>query len=126
MAFRCEYVCCGNQRCKSCPHGPYWYEYWREKDRVRKRYHGKKDPRSKPEPSSAIDDLDAIFNKATATVTLACKILGGIGTDCSFKDGLNAYRLMSMNYHPDRAGNELKFQRINAAWSYLKAAKGWK
>lgn len=33
-----EHVHCG--RCGRCPHGPYWYAYWKEKGRLRKRYIG--------------------------------------------------------------------------------------
>jgi len=25
--YRLEYVTCGKQNCKRCPHGPYWYAY---------------------------------------------------------------------------------------------------
>lgn len=36
---------CGNPRCKSCPHGPYWYAYWRgHKGRSRSAYVGKNLP----------------------------------------------------------------------------------
>lgn len=28
--FASKRVNCGNARCKSCPHGPYWYAYWFE------------------------------------------------------------------------------------------------
>ncbi|MBD0335443.1 MAG: hypothetical protein ICV62_08140 [Cyanobacteria bacterium Co-bin13] len=39
-----EGVKCGKENCRCASgklHGPYWYEYWREGSRVRKRYHGK-------------------------------------------------------------------------------------
>lgn len=45
MSVTQEYVKCGKSGCKKCAsglgHGPYWYEYWREGDRIRKRYLGK-------------------------------------------------------------------------------------
>ena len=46
--FRLEYVACGKEQCR-CKHGgkghgPYWYEYWREGNRIRKKYHGKNLP----------------------------------------------------------------------------------
>ena len=49
-----EYIRCGKQKsnkCKSCPHGPYYYAYWREKSlgqnksRLKKKYLGTIDPR---------------------------------------------------------------------------------
>ncbi len=34
-------VRCGKQACTRCPHGPYWYAYWRENGRRRSRYVGR-------------------------------------------------------------------------------------
>jgi len=36
-------VKCGKEACTKCPHGPYWYAYWREGGRRRSRYVGKLD-----------------------------------------------------------------------------------
>lgn len=41
VGYRQQMVQCGKRGCKSCPHGPYWYAYWREGGRVRSRYIGK-------------------------------------------------------------------------------------
>lgn len=42
--YRQEYVKCGKQGC-SCAqgkgHGPYWYAYWKEHGKLKKRYLGK-------------------------------------------------------------------------------------
>jgi hypothetical protein len=35
-----EKVTCG-KNCKGCPHGPYWYAYWREGGKTRSKYIGK-------------------------------------------------------------------------------------
>lgn len=40
MTYRLEMVSCG-KNCKGCPHGPYWYGYWREGGKTRSRYIGK-------------------------------------------------------------------------------------
>jgi hypothetical protein len=40
ITFRLEKVCCG-KNCKGCPHGPYWYGYWREGGKTRSKYIGK-------------------------------------------------------------------------------------
>ena len=45
VTFRQERVRCGRQGCGGCPHGPYWYAYWREAGRLRSRYIGKELPR---------------------------------------------------------------------------------
>jgi len=42
VCYRQEFIRCGREGCKSCPHGPYWYAYWWDKGRTRKKYVGKK------------------------------------------------------------------------------------
>jgi hypothetical protein len=44
VTYRQEHVRCGRERCTKCPHGPYWYAYWREGGRLRSRYIGKQLP----------------------------------------------------------------------------------
>lgn len=44
VTFRQEHVRCGRPTCSTCPHGPYWYAYWREGGRLRSRYIGKQLP----------------------------------------------------------------------------------
>lgn len=44
VTFRQEMVRCGKKGCSRCPHGPYWYAYWREGGRSRSRYVGKELP----------------------------------------------------------------------------------
>ena len=40
VTYRLESVKCGKPGCTKCPHGPYWYAYWREGGKVRSRYIG--------------------------------------------------------------------------------------
>ena len=44
ITYRQEHVRCGRANCTRCPHGPYWYAYWREDGRTRSRYVGKELP----------------------------------------------------------------------------------
>jgi hypothetical protein len=44
VTYRLESVRCGKPNCRSCPHGPYWYAYYREGDRLRSRYIGRELP----------------------------------------------------------------------------------
>ena len=44
VTYRQEQVRCGRANCTRCPHGPYWYAYWREGGRLRSRYIGKELP----------------------------------------------------------------------------------
>ncbi len=41
LTYRQEHVRCGKAGCRSCPHGPYWYAYWKQDGRTRKRYIGR-------------------------------------------------------------------------------------
>ncbi|MDP8959505.1 MAG: hypothetical protein M3N51_09995 [Actinomycetota bacterium] len=41
VTLRQQWVRCGKASCGRCPHGPYWYAYWREDGRRRSRYVGK-------------------------------------------------------------------------------------
>jgi hypothetical protein len=50
LRFRQEEVRCGRSTCTRCPHGPYWYAYWREGGRPRKRYIGRHLPGEPLEP----------------------------------------------------------------------------
>ena len=44
VTYRLETVRCGKPNCRSCPHGPYWYAYYREGKRLRSRYIGRELP----------------------------------------------------------------------------------
>lgn len=44
VSYRLEPVKCGKHGCTRCPHGPYWYAYWREEGRLRSRYIGRNLP----------------------------------------------------------------------------------
>jgi hypothetical protein len=41
ITFRFETVRCGKENCSRCPHGPYWYAYWKENGRTKSRYIGR-------------------------------------------------------------------------------------
>jgi hypothetical protein len=44
VTYRLENVRCGKPNCRSCPHGPYWYAYYREGKKLRSRYIGRELP----------------------------------------------------------------------------------
>ena len=50
LTYRQEHVRCGKASCSRCPHGPYWYAYWKENGRTRKRYIGRHLPGQELEP----------------------------------------------------------------------------
>ncbi len=41
ITYRLERVSCG-KNCKGCPHGPYWYGYWKEGGKTKSKYIGKR------------------------------------------------------------------------------------
>ncbi|HEY7874481.1 MAG TPA: hypothetical protein VIG64_05090 [Actinomycetota bacterium] len=41
VTYRRESVRCGKRGCTRCPHGPYWYAYYREDGRLKSRYIGR-------------------------------------------------------------------------------------
>lgn len=126
-SYRCEYVWCGNKRCKSCPHGPYWYAYRHAKGKTYKRYVGKKDVRViDMETINAANKqpFDDIFSKATANIELALKILGCEITAKRFEVRKAALEIMAAN-HPDKFGDEQKYKWAAAAWSFLKGNRTW-
>jgi len=119
--FRREYVKCGKAGCKKCPHGPYWYQFWREGAKVKKKYIGKELPTgADPEqPKAGPDPLDQIFERRGATVELACQILGCSKT-ASLELMQKQYRKLTMLHHPDRGGDVHLMKRLTAAWAIIK------
>jgi hypothetical protein len=57
VTYRLEKVRCGKSGCSSCPHGPYWYAYYREGKRLRSRYIG---PELPEDVRRALSDEDEI------------------------------------------------------------------
>lgn len=41
VSLRQQHVKCGRDSCTTCPHGPYWYAFWREDGRRRSKYIGR-------------------------------------------------------------------------------------
>lgn len=50
VTYRQEHVRCGADGCNGCPHGPYWYGYWKEDGRTRKMYIGRTLPDEELQP----------------------------------------------------------------------------
>lgn len=143
--FRAEFVRCG-KRCGGCPHGPYWYSYWREGGKLHKKYEGVGDPRVKeelhkteaekpgmsrgpassgpaphvpPPPPPRWARWDAIFNSRTASPGLAREILGLTGRE-DWKQVTAIWRAACRRLHPDNGGALREMQFINAAYGYLR------
>lgn len=126
-SLRCEWVKCGKAGCRSCPHGPYWYSYWSEGGKTRKRYHGKGDPRAKGKDKTAPppkpDPLDDVFFASRINSDLCYQILG-MNYGCPWEEVKKRYRALIMEHHPDKGGDEKMAMRINSAFGYLKRFNG--
>jgi hypothetical protein len=124
--YRAEWVKCGKKGCKKCPHGPYWYGYWREGKKLHKKYYGKVDPRDvkRDVETRKSHPHDDIFLRSKRTAAMAAAILG-ITQKFTEKEATMAFRKLVMLHHPDRGGNEEEFKRINAAWDWIKREQLW-
>lgn len=118
---------CG-KRCGTCPHGPYWYSYERENGRQRRRYCGRDDPRTQDQRAAAFHVhtqeaspwWEPIFNRRTASSTLALKILE-IPAMPSARELLAQYRRQVMKHHPDKGGSNERCAATVAAYTFLKS-----
>jgi hypothetical protein len=123
--FRFEWVKCGKPTCKSCPHGPYWYAYWREGKRVRKRYVGKSREFDRSYDRAEEPRFVAESPAVVRTQPEALKALGLHG-DPSYQVAKTAWRIAAMKAHPDRGGTAAAFVSIQTAWEVLRRWYGWK
>lgn len=129
VTYRCQYVRCCKPRCKTCPHGPYWYGFWKEGGRTKSRYYGKADPRREApqhgSEASVMDRWRAIFDRKSATLELAREIME-LPELHGQEDAQKAFCKLSLKYHPDRQGNVELMQMLNAAWSFIRSWHRWK
>jgi hypothetical protein len=66
VSYRQEHVRCGKPGCGACPHGPYWYAYWKQDGRTRKQYIGRHLPGEPLEPVVPDGQADAEQRDRTA------------------------------------------------------------
>ena len=123
--YRCEWVRCCKPSCGSCPHGPYWYGYYREGKRVRKHYYGRCIPPGVSLPKKKVDWREGIFSSSTATAALAFRILG-IDADSSYSATKARYKVLVKESHPDLGNGETDFKFFSCAYSYLVKLYNWK
>lgn len=123
--LRCEWVNCNKSDCRGCPHGPYWYAYWRERGKLKKRYIGKGRPHhdAPPKPGEKApqpDYRDSIFSDRTAYDGLAFDILE-MGITHDMAEITRCYRKKASLVHPDKGGSDHECRLCNAAYHYLRA-----
>lgn len=122
MTYQAEWVRCG-KNCNGCPHGPYWYGYWREGGRLHRKYMGKHSPFHDFGARSSEVHEDDIFSRRKGSLTLALQILG-LSVLPTIDELVLVYRRLARETHPDSGGDAREFARISAAYSYVKACIG--
>lgn len=60
----------------------------------------------------------------TRTITMDAFDVLGVPPNCNIDVAKNAYRKLAMKHHPDKGGDTVAFQRIQAAWD--KISSGYK
>lgn len=110
-----EMVRCGKKGCKSCPHGPYRYEYYYLSGKLKKRYLGK--AAKNVTPATALDRLlrgDPVSDQDCA------RVLGLEGVQ-SFTKMRQAYRKIVREFCPHSGHyDERRYKAIRAAWNRLR------
>ena len=117
--FRCEYVRCCKSGCRTCPHGPYWYGWFRVGKRVHKRYFGKLDPRR----GTHGHPWDVIFCQQAATEALARQILGANSSEPLDAVWRRYLALLRAN-PPGAPGCQERAAWALAAWTWLRTRTG--
>src|SRR5271165_1952851 len=122
MAVRVERIRCGKRSCHcmrgSLGHGPYWYEYWREGNRTRKRYWGRK----RPSPRDFHQDEQRERVAGGRTYERArmahSEDMGLLGLAEGFSSIAlrRAFKAAVLRHHPDRGGDVEMMKRVNAAY----------
>jgi hypothetical protein len=113
--FRAEYVRCSKEGCGTCPHGPYWYGYYKFKNKVHKRYFGKRDPRG----GVPLHPWEEILCRETASDRLA-RIILNVPQRADMKFVRQQWLTIALQEHPDRGGDPQMFAYKQAAFSFLK------
>lgn len=95
--YRQEFTRCNNERCKKCRegkgHGPYWYRYWWEDGKTRKKYIGKELPADLITEEHVTEDfiedeaLPKTPQKTEAEVQACPKCGRSLGDDLSLLEG---------------------------------------
>lgn len=110
FTIREEMVKCGRPGCKSCPHGPYRYKYWREGGKLRKKYLGK------PEDQELFDEEGEPKQSAlSAQDALSDREILGVPTDASFTECRKKFREWTKLLGKDKSLHAIEQYRTKKA-----------
>lgn len=110
-------------------HGPYWYEYWRDGARTRKRYWGRRRPTAQDfagdeerERAEHGPSRRTSYDRARDRHDSDLEVLALPSTFDS-KALRRAYRKAAFANHPDRGGSDKRMKEINAAYERLRKTR---
>lgn len=123
--FQLRYIRCGKARCRCAGggpgHGPYWYGFRHQGERVYSRYFGKRDPRTiHDDPKAPEPEVSSRWRfDGRMTFAAALRILG-FSRQPERVDLRTRYRTLMHENHPDKGGDTAVAAAIVAAYTYLK------
>lgn len=113
-----EWIRCGKQGCRKCPHGPYLYEYFRQDGRLKKKYIGKAFADALPDDEP--DEPLAVVEEENLTQDQARVILG-VAFGYSFTEMRQSYRDAVRALKPmDAEVAAARYVLLKAAWKVLR------
>jgi hypothetical protein len=119
--YRCELVTCGKANCVCCPHGPYWYAYWRDGKRMRKKYIGKQ-----LTPKTALPPLTpAQPMKPEPMDIYAAKRLLGLRGNESYATSFLAWQQARKKEVKRGDWGRWDLVAVDQAWSIICVDRGW-
>jgi len=106
--YREEYVKCGKKGCHcrhDQGHGPYWYYYYTDRrNKLHKKYCGKRDPRQQ---HFTWGDEDDYIRKAIRDALESAK---------NIRELHKTYRSLAKLHHPDKGGTTRNMQEVNRVY----------
>lgn len=122
-----ELVKCGKATCRRCPHGPYWYAYWQEGIKTRKRYIGKQLPAEAGEldDDQAVPELPRPRPPSPEEIARKCEAALGLPEDCPRE--IARKKVWNEKARLTRKGvlYENDIVATEALWLELRKARGW-
>jgi len=118
--YRSEYIKCGKKDCKSCPHGPYWYRYYREAKKLHKQYVGK----CLPGNDTRTPDLP---HTCRIVITLSDALdVFGLKALCNGREMRDRFNMLARLHHPHESGSNQRIKDVNLAWEIIQRFIGVK
>lgn len=119
--YQLEEIKCGKRGCRRCPHGPYWYRYFRSGGRRRKEYLGLRLPAGVAPPESALEQRDRPRLASPAWAARLLDLAPGIDYYKAHKIYVCS-RSAACGSPEDKAAQQ---RQLDLAWRVYAAWRGW-